>query len=74
MLRKLAPEVRERRVGRLCASDQCTETEAVVVRFDLDLQALAGRIVHHVVEAAELRGIERCELAVAAAAPTKKAA
>jgi len=71
VLRKLAPEIRESRIGRLRAADQCTEAVTVVVRLDFDLQALAGRVVHHVRETAELRGIERSELGVLHALPQK---
>ena len=72
MDRELAPQIREGRVGCLRASDQRTEAVAIVVRLDFDLQALAGRVAHHVVEPAELHGIERCVLAVLDAFPQKR--
>src|SRR5262249_13565043 len=48
------------------------ETVAVVVRLDFDLETLAGGIVHHVVEPAELGGIERAELAALHALPQER--
>jgi hypothetical protein len=71
VLRKLGPEIGESRIGRLRAADQCTEAVTVVVRLDFDLQALAGRIIHHVRETAEFRGIERSELGALHALPQK---
>jgi hypothetical protein len=41
------------------------------VRLDFDLQAFAGRVAHHVIEAGEFRAIKRSVLAVLEALPQK---
>ena len=40
--------------------------------LDFDLQAFAGRVVHHVIEAGEFRAIKRSVLAVLEALPQKR--
>ena len=70
--RQLAPQIRKGRIGCLRASDQCAEAVAVIVRLDFDLKALAGRIVHHVVEPPELSGVEWSLLGVLDAFPQER--
>jgi hypothetical protein len=72
MKREFAPQIRKGRIGCLRASDQCAEAVAVIVRLDFDLQALAGRIVHHVVQPPELCGVEWCLLGVLDAFPQER--
>ena len=72
MLGKLAPEIRKRRIGGLRAADQRAEALAVVVRVDVDLEALARRVGHDVIEAAELGGIERAKFTVLETFPQER--
>ena len=69
---ELAPQIGKGRIGRLRAADQRAETETVIVQFDFDLEALAGGIVHDIVEPAELRCVEWSGLSVLDALPEER--
>src|SRR4029077_1762683 len=58
-------------MGRLRA-DLTAEAETVIVQFDFDLEALAGGIVHDIVEPDELRCVEWSGLSVLDALPEER--